>query len=1667
MSANTTNSANTAVAALSTIPKSRLKRGLAPLFCRRRLLAILREGDLATLSYTELAVTAGVRSPAAIARLCKRLERESDGLLRKGAIDAQRKSAIAAFLNGLNPLTVSETLSPYSALLSEREFYRTSDAETRRRLRRSIESFARHHRLSPESAALLWKGETAAPSRIPALLLLLPLPLAVAVIVGIGKLLPFVGIPILLLLLPTVWYAFHLGAAALLRKILPTAPLPLLQSGKGHPVLTVGVGEMERAEMALSGMARIISAGVGDGDYLLILTRPDHVVCEAAGEDGQAAKLQAQVDALAKGLDVSLTLQIAPRTYDARKKRWRGRPDWSALAALVRAQMGEGNTPCEAVCILPADAAILPGSGERMAAALFHPLCNADGLVFLSPADSPLPSPRLATLRQCLLQKFDAPADHVGWGIYRTKAIDRWEEATVGNADQHRPRRGVRAIIASWFPRRSASKAKGRLSLRLSAQPLFAKDGGMQTAHTPCLRQTPSLLPLFRWLVPILRPLLLLGMIAAKLPVGYLLLLWGAASADLILSALLSLRLGARFYLYTIPAWRGIGMAVLRRTLLPMGELWTEIEKANATILRGTATKHSSAGLCLLTLPFGGAVIATGAPPAFWGLIWCIAPLLAGDLSIAHAPTAKDKAVCYALAERLYPSLQAGTDGLPPAYLTESGERAPYTTPITMGTRLMAELSACDLGIIDPHTLQRRADALLARMEKLPTRCGLPYARYDSDTCDYYKDSRIDTASCGLYALCLAAAEAGIRSHATRQPGLAPIAQRINRLSMQMDFTLLFREDHTLCRTLSPTGEQEGALTYLFGDGIALFAALSSDSTVGMGGGDLRTAWQTLQSPAVIRGGRCNIASERGELIDYLLPSLFLPSPRGSLLSYGTRQAVQTVLRAAGRTHKPFFKDIPQPSKAIAALRERIRLGALAKSPAVSDSVHPHSWSDRRSMHRKPLPLKGGSAHLCQNGEYQAQAITAPVLCLLLPHAPRPALALLQSFSQDAPHGGFADPARPDRIPQSGLALAVTALAAVVTGQSPAKRLMTLPRCGALYPFLCRRPDAAEARSVPATSDLPVDAVSSPPSVCLLGSGAHGLLVARGRGISLWESGVPLTAPTPANRLFGSGRMSGLLLFRNGALCPSFEEIGRREAGRLTLCGKGGTLQIARTPMGWNLCYEQVQTEAVEVRFLFCPSCDSPVRLSEERVTAESGELFCLCVEYSPTLSAVIALDGVADPFTHADPSPFPRGNGQIASILRISQKPAVGMMTAPACIIGGRLLQRHCTLRIAIAATKAAALQGLCTTGVAPADLAPATDLPLPAPDGGLAARVLEWQLSDLFEGSPIPSGVATGGVGSDALHLNRCVSGGRELLISKGFPASDLAPAVLSVSRREGAEALIARLLSAKSMEGETPLLPAESKIRYPDGDLSILRGRDLPAVARCYGNGIGMLMADPEDLRLRLTPSGADFPICMFLHREERTLLLPAAAAEVRYLPGEAIFSGDGFTLRLALLPRLPLLAIRLTADGQGELNFPTLPSPDKVEASDSIWYMAKQQALFCRRLDGTNEQIWLIGSFPRTHDRLYYWVREQITSQTLPGIVEGWGQKQRQMTALLRIEGEEAPPIPALAATVMQSDSPQKRCSPPSLPPTRRPPISFGWRWVRPPFCFPSLCSSVCG
>ncbi len=1574
---------------VSTKSPSRRRWIALPFARRRKILTILKDADPDSLKPIELAKELGATSVRSVERLWKKLGKEADRLMQTGAIDKTRHQTIAKLLRQTDPLTIAETLSPYYPALSKLPFYTVSDAPTRLVLRRSIARFARHHRLSPESAALLWKGEHTPPPRLAATALLLPIPICLALLLIAPSLLSTIGVILLLIPLPTVFYAAYLLSAAALRRILPSAPVPLLQSGAGHSVLTVGVGEANRFDRVLDGIARIACSGQGDSHYLLLLTLPDHVVAEAAGEEGQIALWQKKTEDLARRLDITLSLLVAPRRYDAKKKRWRGQQSQEELATLIKDYLADANLSCEAVCILPADAAILPGGGERLSAALFHPLCTADALVFLSPAGSPLPNARLTTLRQCLLQKFDTPADLVGWGIYRTEGLARLGEGQP-------------------------------LSPRLISQPLLAQDGNKQPPYAASQQHSPSLLPFFRHYFPLVPPILLFGMIAAKLPPSQCLLLWSAASADLLAAALLSLRVGKRFHLYTLPAWKRIGRALGLRFFLPLGEV------------KGLTHPKSLTELCLSTLLFGSMVIALGAPLSFMGLVWCILPILMAETPRQRSLNADEQASCHALATRLYPLLGEIGSALPPAYLTHNGERAPYTTPVAIGARLMAELSACDLGLIDVYTLERRVGTLISHMEQLPTRCGLPYARYASDSEEYYQDSHIDTMAAGIYALCLASAESGLLEYAPRHPDLYTQAQRLAHLSMQMDFTLLLREDHSLCNTLSVDGGQEGHLSYLFCGGIALFAALSSDSTVGMGGNEKSTAWQKLLSPAQLHKGRLSIASEHGLLEDYLLTALLLPSPKGSLTELGTRCAIDTLIREAkrnARTNNPLFTIFRKRAKEIGKLLLPNQISASSKEAPLSKRSSPmKSLRGGKFSLLPPLLLSTGSKHLCKSRPSEFSPITAPLLCMMIEERHRPALALLQQLQETAPFGGFADPSHPQQILIADASLGLIALAGGVTGKRFSRRLMALPRCGALYPFLCRRPDSAvEGESTIPSSAEPKTSHDAPPSVCLLGNARHGLLIAKGRGISLWEGAVPLTAPTSVNRLFAGGRMSGLLLFRDGELLPLPTEVSRRDHGQLTLSGNEMVCRIEESPCGWRLEWERALPHPIEVRFLFCPAASAPLRLSEEAVVNLEGiTLLCLCIEYSATLTAVIAAEGLTDPFTHADESPFPRGRG-IASLLRLTPRSACGWMSAPSCIIGGECKDSAFSIRIVCGVSKTAALSLLRSPA-----LPLAGDLPLPVPDGGLAAKVLEWQMAALFAGAPIPAAMAVGGEGSDSAHLNRCLSGGKELLTGKGFPAAEHTPFPLTVSRRVGAEALMCRLLSDSTTEGETPLLPAMAQVREREGYPHILRGRDLPNISRTYHNTVATLYADPEGLHLRLSPSVEELRIEVYLTQSDRILLLPAAATEVTYYPEETIFSGEGFTLRMALIDRLPLLAIRLTAEGEAKISFPSLSLPSKSEGGDQFWHNSEEKVVFCRQTEKEGERIWLIGCFPKAHDQFYYWVRESVTPLSLEKRMEAQKETLRIKASLLRIEAEGVgiPNLPAVAAIVMGSDSPAR-------------------------------------
>jgi hypothetical protein len=127
---------------------------------------------------------------------------------------------------------------------------------------------------------------------------------------------------------------------------------------------------------------------------------------------------------------------------------------------------------------------------------------------------------------------------------------------------------------------------------------------------------------------------------------------------------------------------------------------------------------------------------------------------------------------------------------------------------------------------------------------------------------------------------------------------------------------------------------------------------------------------------------------------------------------------------------------------------------------------------------------------------------------------------------------------------------------------------------------------------------------------------------------------------------------------------------------------------------------------------------------------------------------------------------------------------------------------------------------------------------------------------------------------------------------------------------------------------------------------------------------------------------------------------------------------------------LFQKLPLLALRLEGKNDVRLCFPSLSSPHRSSEHEELWYISQETALFCRHLKGESESIFLIGWFPRSHDRLYYWIQENITLATIDGILGNSRQLLYDAASLLQLEGETMLSLSYLASVILESDSPAR-------------------------------------
>ena len=359
--------------------------------------------------------------------------------------------------------------------------------------------------------------------------------------------------------------------------------------------------------------------------------------------------------------------------------------------------------------------------------------------------------------------------------------------------------------------------------------------------------------------------------------------------------------------------WR---VAVSRRNLLQ----WTtaaQLEaRARRTLPSFYADMAMGAGIGLAALAVGvasGGQTASCAVPL--GIVWMLAPLLAWWLS--RAPPATAHAIDPAT-RREFTALARDTwaffaqfvgpedNFLPPdnIQLDRDPAVAHRTSPTNIGLYLLSIVAARDLGLIDGDEMVRRLEATFDSLGRLEKHHGHLLNWYDTVTTAPLAPRYVSTVDSGNFAAHLLAVKSACRAFAAEQEGAArdkllAIAESCERLFVGMDFRFLIDPKRRLL-----------AIGFRCDDGVldpACYDLLASEARlanfVAIAKGDApREMWFRLGRPLTLVQGRGLMLSWSGSMFEYLMPSLVMRAPAGSLIAETLAEAVRQQI-AYGEEH--------------------------------------------------------------------------------------------------------------------------------------------------------------------------------------------------------------------------------------------------------------------------------------------------------------------------------------------------------------------------------------------------------------------------------------------------------------------------------------------------------------------------------------------------------------------------------------------------------------------------------------------------------------------------------------------------------------------------------------------------------------------------------------------
>ena len=274
------------------------------------------------------------------------------------------------------------------------------------------------------------------------------------------------------------------------------------------------------------------------------------------------------------------------------------------------------------------------------------------------------------------------------------------------------------------------------------------------------------------------------------------------------------------------------------------------------------------------------------------GLLWLLAPLcaraLGKDAPESAPPREAERTWLRDRAAEIWRYFsQFSTEEehfLPPDNFQQSPPVgvAHRTSPTNIGLALLSALAADDLRLAPRETCLRQIDRLLRTVEALPKWHGHLYNWYDTNTLRALHPAYVSTVDSGNLAACLVVLAEGLRE---REDGAA-LAARARALYAETDFAPLYDRKRDLFHI--GWDVERGALTEGWYDLLESEARLTAYLAIAKG--DVpRRHWRRLSRAQLQRDGYRGMASWTGTMFEYLMPDLFLPCPRDSLLYESAR----------------------------------------------------------------------------------------------------------------------------------------------------------------------------------------------------------------------------------------------------------------------------------------------------------------------------------------------------------------------------------------------------------------------------------------------------------------------------------------------------------------------------------------------------------------------------------------------------------------------------------------------------------------------------------------------------------------------------------------------------------------------------------------------------------